>query len=112
MTVLATRAALAARREVLEVLHLSGARPGMIAGLFERRFALMGAAAGLFGGGAAAMIALSARLAGGSGGISPVTPVAWADALAAVPAPLAAGLVAALAARLAALNLLRSMSGA
>jgi len=112
VTVLATRAALAARREVVEVLHLSGARPGLIAGLFERRFGLMGAAAGLFGGGAAAMIALSARLAGGAGGITPVLPVAWTDVLAAAPAPLAAGLVAALAARIAALRLLRSMGGA
>jgi cell division transport system permease protein len=112
VTVLATRAALAARREVIEVLHLSGARPGTIAGLFERRFAVMGAVAGLFGGGAAAMIAAMARLAGGASGLTPVLPLAWSDVLAAAPAPAAAGLVAAIAARAAASRLLRSMGGA
>jgi cell division transport system permease protein len=112
VTVLATRAALAARCEVIEVLHLSGARPGMVAGLFQRRFAIMGFVAGLFGGGAAAMIAVVARLAGGSNGITPVLPVAWTDALAAAPAPAVTALIAALAARLAALRLLRTMGGA
>jgi cell division transport system permease protein len=112
VTVLATRAALAARREVVEVLHLSGARPGRIAGLFQQRFGLMGLAAGLFGGGAAAMIALAARFVGGTQGLTPVLPVAWIDAAVAGYAPLAAALIAAVAARVAALNLLRSMSAA
>jgi cell division transport system permease protein len=111
VTLLATRAALAARREIVEVLHLSGARPGMIASLFQRRFGLMGAGAGLFGGTAAAMIALAARLAGGTDGLTPVLPVAWTDALVALVAPLPVGLVAAIAARLAALDLLRRMDG-
>ena len=35
----ATRAGLAARRDVVEVLHLSGAEDGFIAGLFQTRFA-------------------------------------------------------------------------
>lgn len=109
VTVFATRAGLAARRDVVEVLHLSGARPGRIAGLFQNRFAAMGAAAGLFGGAAAAMIALSARLVGGADGLTPILPLAWTDALIAVPAPFVAGLVAALAARFAALKLLREM---
>ena len=111
VTLLATRAALAARREIVEVLHLSGARPSMIAGLFQRRFGLMGAGAGLFGGTAAAMIAVAARLAGGTDGLTPVLPVAWTDALVALVAPVAVGLVAAIAARLAAMDLLRRMDG-
>jgi cell division transport system permease protein len=111
VTVSATRAGLAARHEVVEVLHLSGARPGRIAGLFQNRFAVMGAAAGLFGGAAAAMITLAARLIGGPGGLTPILPLAWSDALAAVPAPIVAGLVAALAARLAALKMLRELDG-
>ena len=111
VTVSATRAGLAARHEVVEVLHLSGARPGRIASLFQNRFAVMGAAAGLFGGAAAAIIALVARLIGGPGGLTPILPLAWSDALAAVPAPIVAGLVAALAARLAALRMLKEMDG-
>jgi len=111
LTLLATRAALAARREIVEVLHLSGARPSMIAGLFQRRFGLMGAGAGLFGGTAAAMIAVAARLAGGTDGLTPVLPVAWTDALVALVAPVAVGLVAAITARLAAMDLLRRMDG-
>ena len=47
----ATRAGLAARREVVEVLHLSGAEDGFIARLFQLRFARMAAQAGLFGAG-------------------------------------------------------------
>ncbi len=109
VTVSATRAGLAARHDVVEVLHLSGARPGRIAGLFQNRFAVMGALAGLFGGAAAAMIALAARLVGGPAGLTPILPLAWSDALLAVPVPVIAGLVAALAARLAALKLLREM---
>jgi cell division transport system permease protein len=111
VTVSATRAGLDARHDVVEVLHLSGARPGRIAGLFQNRFAAMGFAAGLFGGAAAAMIALLARLVGGPGGLTPILPLAWTDALAAAPAPFIAALVAAAAARLAALNLLKEMDG-
>lgn len=109
VTVSATRAGLAARHDVVEVLHLSGARPSRIAGLFQNRFAVMGAAAGLFGGAAAAMIALGARLIGGPGGLTPILPLAWTDALAAAPTPIIAGMVAALAARLAALRMLKEL---
>jgi cell division transport system permease protein len=106
----ATRAGLAARREVVEVLHLSGAEPGFTAGLFQWRFARMAALAGLFGGAAAAILGALARVAGGGAGLTPVLPVAWIDLLAAVPAPFVAGLVAALAARAAALSLVREMA--
>jgi cell division transport system permease protein len=106
----ATRAGLAARREVVEVLHLSGAEPGFTAGLFQWRFARMAALAGLFGGLAAAILGGLARMAGGGTGLTPVLPVAWIDLLAAVPAPFVAGLVAALAARAAALSLVREMA--
>lgn len=109
VTVTATRAGLDARHEVIEVLHLSGARPGRIAGLFQNRFGAMGLAAGLFGGAAAAIICLLARLVGGPAGLTPILPLAWSDALAAVPAPLVAGAVAAVAARLAALGVLKGM---
>ncbi len=105
----ATRAGLAAHHEVIEVLHLSGARPGFIARLFQVRFARTAAVAGLFGAWAAAIIGGLVRLAGGGEGLTPVLPVAWLDLAAVLPAPLLAALVAASAARLAAVGLLKGM---
>ena len=106
----ATRAGLAARREVVEVLHLSGAEDGFIAGLFQLRFAKMAAIAGLFGAGAAAIMGAILRLAGGGQGLTPVLPITWLDLLAVLPAPLAAGAVAALAARLTAQSMIRDLA--
>ncbi|MBI1684028.1 cell division protein FtsX [Caulobacter hibisci] len=105
----ATRAGLAARHEVIEVLHLSGAEAGFIAKLFQNRFAAMAASAGLLGGAAAVIVGVTARLAGGGAGLTPVLPLAWIDLLAPLPCPLIAALVAGLAARAAALRLLRDM---
>ena len=45
----ATHAALLARKEIVDVLHLCGARDGFIAGLFERRFLGLGVQAGALG---------------------------------------------------------------
>ena len=105
----ATRAGLAARADVIEVLHFSGAEAGFIAGLFQGRFAAMAALAGLLGGSAAAIIGAGARYLGGGAGLAPVLPLAWIDLLAPLPCPLIAALVAGFTARLAALRLLRSM---
>lgn len=105
----ATRAGLAARHEVIEVLHHSGAEAPFIAGLFQNRFAAMAASAGLLGGAAAVIVGVAARLAGGGSGLTPVLPLAWVDLLAPLPCPLIAALVAGLAARAAALRLLKDM---
>lgn len=105
----ATRAGLAARHEVIEVLHHSGAEAGFIARLFQNRFAAMAASAGLLGGAAAVIVGVTARLAGGGSGLTPVLPLAWVDLLAPLPCPLIAALVAGLAARAAALRLLKDM---
>lgn len=105
----ATRAGLAARREVIEVLHFSGAEVRFIAGLFQGRFASMGALAGLMGGAGAAIIAAAARYFGGGGGLVPVLPLAWIDLLAALPAPVIAALIAGVSARLAASRIVREM---
>ncbi|MBU4434102.1 MAG: ABC transporter permease [Alphaproteobacteria bacterium] len=105
----ATRAGLAARADVIEVLHLSGAEAGFIAGLFQTRFAVMAAIAGLLGGSAAAIIGAAIRSLGGGSGLAPILPLAWIDLLAPLPCPLIAALVAGLTARFAALRLLRSM---
>jgi len=105
----ATRAGLAAHREVIEVLHLSGAETGFVARLFQTRFAMAAGAAGLFGAAGAAMIAAVVRLAGGGQGLTPVLPLAWIDLAAVLPAPLMAALIAAVAARLSADRLLRDL---
>ncbi len=105
----ATRAGLAARRDVIEVLHFSGAEQGFITSLFQNRFATMGAMAGLLGGASAAIIGAIARYFGGGAGIAPVLPLAWIDLAAALPCPLAAALIAGLSARLAASRIVGEM---
>ena len=102
----ATRAGLAARRDVVEVLHLSGAKDRYIAGLFQRRFAFLAARSGAYGALAAAAAAALMRGIGGSNGFTPALPFAWSDLLAAAPCPIAAALVAAVAARRTALSIL------
>lgn len=105
--VFATRAGLAARADVVSVLHLAGAEDGFIADLFVARFARMAAMAGLIGAGGAALVGAALRLIGGGEGVSPVLPVAWADLLILPACPIIAAAIAALAARATALRLLR-----
>jgi cell division transport system permease protein len=109
VTAFATRAGLAARRDLVDVLHLAGAEDRFIAGLFQARFARMAAVAGLFGAGGAAMIAAGARIFGGGEGLTPVLPLAWTDLLVLPACPVIAALVAALAARMTAMGLLKEM---
>ena len=106
----ATRSAMAAHRETIEVLHLSGAQASFVVQLFQTRFAKVAALAGLFGAAGAAIIGALARLAGGGQGLTPVLPVAWIDLIAVVPTPLLAALVAAVAARLAARGLIGELA--
>jgi cell division transport system permease protein len=89
---------------------VAGARDGFIAGLLVRRFAAMAFAAGVMGGLCAAAAGAAARLAGGGQGLTPALPVAWIDLLALLPCPVLAAGVAALAARAAAMRLLREMA--
>jgi cell division transport system permease protein len=105
----ATRAGLAARKDVVEVLHLSGAGDGFIARLFQLRFARIAGLSGLLGAIAAAALGAVLRLAGGGEGLTPALPIAWGDLLAVLPCPLIAALVAATAARLTASGLIREM---
>jgi cell division transport system permease protein len=106
----ATRAGLQARGDLVSVLHLAGAEDGFIAALFQLRFGRMAAIAGLMGAGAAAVVAALFRLLGGEAGLMPVLPVAWSDLPPLLICPLAAGAVAALAARMTALSLLKEMT--
>lgn len=104
----AARSALEARREVVALLHVYGAPDRFIAGLLLRRFAGMAFIAGSIAAALAATAGASLRLLGGGAGLTPVLPVAWSDLAALLPCPLLAAVVAALAARAAALSLLRS----
>lgn len=105
----ATRAGLAARRDVVEVLHLTGAEDGQISNLFELRFARVAAVAGAAGAGAAALLGAILRLVGGGQGITPALPIAWIDLVAVLPCPLLAALVAAVAARVTARRLIQRL---
>ena len=102
----ATRAGMAARREVVEVLHLSGAEDAMLARLFQARFAKLAGVAGVIGAGGAAVIAASLRAVSGSGGFLPILPVDWSDLPWLLLCPLLAALIAALSARRTAMELL------
>jgi len=106
----ATRAGLAARRDIVEVLHLSGATDGFIARLFQVRFARMAALGGLAGAAGAAAFGAALRLIGGGEGLTPVLPVAWWDLSLTLACPIAAAGVAALAARQTAVALIGELT--
>ncbi len=105
----ATRAGLAARRDVVEVLHLTGAEDGQIANLFELRFARVAAISGAIGAAAAAGLGGLLRLLGGGEGLTPALPIAWIDLVAVLPCPLLAALVAAVSARVTARRLIKGL---
>jgi cell division transport system permease protein len=105
----ATRAGLAARRDVVELLHLSGAEEDFIARLFQLRFAELAGLSGLVAAAAAAAAGAALRLAGGGHGLTPALPIGWSDLLAALPCPMLAAAIAAVAAKLTAAALIRDM---
>lgn len=104
----AARAGLASRRDVVEILRLSGAADSFIARLFVIRYAGLAAVAGAIGAAGAALVGGLARLAGGGEGLTPALPVAWSDLAALIPCPLLAAVIAALAARAAAARMFHS----
>lgn len=108
--VFATFAGLASHADLVSVLHLAGAEDRFIAVLFQGRFASLAFQAGLIGAALAAMIGAVARGLGGGGGLTPVLPLAWTDLLVLLPCPLIAALVAAVAARVTAMGLLKGMA--
>ena len=99
----ATHANLLARRDVVEVLHISGARDRFISKLFERRFWLLGLRAGgvgaLFALGVAAFLVFSASGSSGRNWLLPRLTLGPYDALILLAAPILAGVSARLAAR-------------
>ncbi len=106
----ATRTGMAAAHDVVEVLYLSGARDDFIAGLFQMRYAQLAMISGLWGAGAAAVVAAAIKIGSGGSGLSPALPLAWSDLLAVSPWPLVAATVAAVAARLTTMRLLREFA--
>ncbi len=98
----ATHAALLARRDIVDVLHIAGARDRFIAGLFQRRFWLLGLRAGTVG----ALLALASVAVlialGRSGaertGLLPQLSLDFPDLAVLVITPVIAGLAARLAA--------------
>jgi cell division transport system permease protein len=107
----ATHATLLARRDIVELLHLSGARDGFISGLFEQRFLMLGVQAGAVGAllalGAAAFILFMVKQADQRVWLLPQLSLSLADGLILGIAPLLAGLAAMLAAKV---TVMRSLS--
>ena len=106
----AARASLAARKDVADALHLVGAEDSYIAALFERRFFMLGVKAGAAGAFFAAAILVLVVFGGGSGteNFLPALAIHPIEFIALLAAPLLAGLVASLSARLAVADDLRS----
>jgi cell division transport system permease protein len=103
----ATRLGLAARRDIVEALHLSGATDSFIARLFQARFAMAAAQASLVGALLAVIAAAAAKVASGADlQLTALMPIAWTDLLAPLPFPVLGALVAAVTARLTAVTAL------
>jgi len=104
----ATRAGLEARREVVEVLHLSGAEDRFIAGLFQSRFGRLAAWAGLQGAVVAALVWAGLRLIAPGDGFSPILPQRWTDLWLIAPCPLIAAAIGGIAAGRSAMSMLKA----
>ena len=109
----ATHAALLARRDIVDVLHVAGARDRFIAGLFERRFWLLGLRAGTVG----ALLALASvailitlgRSGAERSGLLPQLSLDFPDLAVLVVTQVIAGLAARLAAVITVMLSLRSV---
>lgn len=109
----ATHAALLARRDIVDVLHVAGAKDRFIAGLFERRFWLLGLRAGTVGAlvalaSVAVLIALG-RAGAERTGLLPQLSLDFPDLAVLVVTPVIAGLAARLAAGITVMRSLRSV---
>lgn len=109
----ATHAALLARRDIVDVLHVAGARDRFIAGLFERRFWLLGLRAGTVG----ALVALAtvallitlAKASGSRSGLLPELTLDFTDLAVLVVTPIIAGLASRIAAGITVMRALKSV---
>ncbi len=105
----ATHAALLARKDIVDVLHLSGADDRFIAGLFERRFWVLALKAGAAG--AIAALGLTAFIvfstSSSNAQLLPQLSLDLWDLIILVITPIAAGLAARMAARLTVMRALK-----
>ncbi len=100
----AARASLAARVDVIDALHLCGAEDRFIAGLFQRRFFMLGLKSGVAGAIMAALVSILVSLGRAPADMAFFLPQWAADPFEIIllaAAPLLAGLTSALSARLA-----------
>ena len=109
----ATHAALLARRDIVDVLHIAGARDRFIATLFERRFWLLGLRAGTVGAlislASVALLVFAARSSGARSGLLPELSLDFTDLAILVVTPVIAGLAARIAAGVTVMRALRSV---
>jgi cell division transport system permease protein len=107
----ATHATLLARKDIVELLHLSGAKDSFIAGLFERRFLMLGVQAGALGAllafGMAAFVLFAVRQADAQAWLLPQLSLSLADGLILGLSPLVAGAASMMAAKV---TVMRSLS--
>ncbi|MFC7292072.1 cell division protein FtsX [Hirschia litorea] len=100
----ATHADLLARKEIVNVLHLCGARDSFIAGIFERRFLGLGLQAGTIGAvlalGAAAFLLYMAKQSDGQVWLLPQLSLSMIDGVILGFTPIIAGISAMMAARI------------
>ncbi len=110
----ATHAALLARRDIVDVLHLSGATDRYIARLFERRFWMLGLRAGVVGAlfalGGAALALFFASSSSGRSGLLPELGLDLQDLTILLSTPVVAAIAARLAARFTVMRALRASS--
>ncbi len=108
IVVFATRAAMEANREIIEVLHLIGARDVFIAGEFQAQFLWVGLRAGVLGASAAAVLlfAMTFFASGRGEFFLPGLGVTWTTYPALLLVPLLSATVAFLTARTTALSTL------
>ena len=107
----AARASLAARLDVADALHLAGGEDSFIASLFQARFFMLGLKAGLLGAFSAGVVYLLVAYGGTAGDMEYFLPrwvIAPFELALLLIAPLVAGLISALSARLAVASDLRA----
>lgn len=99
----ATHATLLARKDIVELLHLTGAKDSFIAGLFERRFLMLGVQAGALGAllafGVAAFVLFAVKQADDQAWLLPQLSLSLADGLILGISPLIAGAASMIAAK-------------
>ncbi len=102
----ATRAAMTARADVVDVLSLCGASDIFIAERFQYRFARMSFESGLLGAGMAAVVMALIKVTGSSQSFTLALPFSWIDLLILLPCPVLVALIGAATARMVTLRLL------